>query len=1413
MKKNCYLLLFSLLIFSSAVFAQIGVTVDPVGSKLAQIISGNGVVISNINLNCPDGAAGSFTCSNCSLGMDSGIVLTNGLAQSIEGPNNSTIASYPWGTKGDSDLAASINQPDSVLFDACALEFDVMVPGDSVQFNYIFGSEEYPQFVCSQYNDAFAFFISGPGITGKQNMALIPGTTIPVAINSINSGQVGNFGGTCTGTNQSLAYPQYYVNNGNGSQAPYNANPYYIRYNGFTTTLTASRGGLTPCSVYHLKLVVADVGDPGYDSGVFIEANSLSSNQVFFDTSHASLTPDSAIRGCADGIVNLKFSKPVSQTTIVNYTIGGSAVNGADYTFLSGTEQVLAGDSSAQIIIHPIGTSTQTQTVILYLTNQCNANPYDSIIIYIVAAQKITTGNDTSVCPGDTVKLSANGAPGTTYSWNPSTNISATNISNPFVFPQATTTYVCSATFNGCTSVDSTVVAIYTTPPFSVSAGPDILSCGIAVQLNAIVTGNSISGSSFVYTWVPGSGLTDSAIFNPMDTSSVSKTYVVFVTSGRCSASDTIKITNDSVRASINSVAASCSYSATGTATASVNTGTAPFGYQWSSGALTATAGNLTSGLYNVTISDQLGCTAMDTITVYAPPVISFGIPVVTPVSCPGGNNGGAAISATGGTGTIAFAWSSGSTTAMASNLAAGTYTVTATDANACTAITTLAVSTLPPLTIVMNVTEVSCFSGSNGSVTAGVGGGTAPYSYLWGTGATTPGISGLIAGNYPLTVTDNAGCTASANSNVAQAPFLTSIMDTTDVSCFGTSTGSIFISPSGGTTPYRYAWSDGSTLQNRINIPSNTYLLTITDSHGCNAYDTALITQPAALVLADSVVNASCYGTANGTDGAIYLTVTGGTTPYSYNWGNGIASQNATNIAAGNYYPTVTDNLGCFVTNEIIVSSPGQIVFANALVTNPTCYGKSNGIVEVYAYNGVPGYTYTWNGTVAQNPDSNLTAGLYAVIVTDANNCTAVDSVVVGQPAQLTLTITGQNSLCYGGGDGSAVDIAVGGTTPYHYLWSNGETTKTATLLIAGLYESTVTDNLGCAVDGNVVIGEPAQILFTIDSTAVKCIGSKDGTISLGNTSGGVPPYEYAATTDLSNFTYTTDSVIVGLDTGYYTVLISDANGCTLLDTTYVPNAVPDSFNITADSTSCFGAQYVDGAIHVSGLVGQNSPFQYAVDGSPLQFSGDFYNLAAGSHTIEITDYNGCVTDTSASIGMPVAGIAEVLPHDTTMQLGETIQLFSSFTNYPASAVAYYNWTPSTGLSCVDCPNPVVNSYSHINSYTLTITYNKGCTTSDSATVIVIGTPQVFIPNSFSPNDDGNNDLFLIYGENIKTVNLKVFNRWGELVFNSENLLAGWDGNYKGQAQQPGVYVYEAQVTFLDNTQTLRTGSITLLR
>jgi gliding motility-associated-like protein len=232
-----------------------------------------------------------------------------------------------------------------------------------------------------------------------------------------------------------------------------------------------------------------------------------------------------------------------------------------------------------------------------------------------------------------------------------------------------------------------------------------------------------------------------------------------------------------------------------------------------------------------------------------------------------------------------------------------------------------------------------------------------------------------------------------------------------------------------------------------------------------------------------------------------------------------------------------------------------------------------------------------------------------------------------------------------------------------------------------------------------------------------------------------------------------------------------------------------------------------------VDGSPFQNSPFKYGVDLRPLQYSGDFFNLKAGSHLITAVNNFGCETKFAVIIPEPNDATADVLPRDTTIQLGESIQLTSSFGPYPASAVVSYSWSPSLGLSCIDCPNPIVNPYNRITQYVLTITYNNHCVVTSGATIIVENNLQVFIPNSFSPNGDGNNDVFQIYGEGIKTVDLKIFNRWGELMYQTNNQFSGWGGTYKGVLQNPAVFVYDIQITYLDDKKTHRVGSISLIR
>ena len=259
--------------------------------------------------------------------------------------------------------------------------------------NTFLARKSYPDYACTTFNDAFGFFISGPGINGNPDIALVPGTNMPVEINTINGGpgyQTVNFGNSCGTT-----YPQYYVNNGTSDDAfgndiyasPNNSDPYYIQYNGFTTVLTASIGGLQPCKIYHLKLVVTDVGDDELDSGVFIQAGSLTSNGVTMNAPYTNFPAiTTAVRSCVDETIPFQFAHPVTGNTTVHFTIGGTAVNGTDYTTIADSLVFQTGDSIKNVVIQPIGYSVNdTETVKFYLYSTCDSTvPYDSSIVYIV---------------------------------------------------------------------------------------------------------------------------------------------------------------------------------------------------------------------------------------------------------------------------------------------------------------------------------------------------------------------------------------------------------------------------------------------------------------------------------------------------------------------------------------------------------------------------------------------------------------------------------------------------------------------------------------------------------------------------------------------------------------------------------------------------------------------------------------------------------------------------------------------------------------------------------------------------------------------------------------------------------------------------------------------------------------------
>ncbi len=974
----------------------------------------------------------------------------------------------------------------------------------------------------------------------------------------------------------------------------------------------------------------------------------------------------------------------------------------------------------------------------------------------------------------------------------------------------------------GCTG--SATATVTQPTPLTLTTTPVNVTCFGASD--GSITANPSGGTgAYTYQWSNGPATTQTI------SGLAASNYAVTVRdANQCSATAALTISQPSAVIFFAPVVQDvrCFNGSTGRIAVTNNGGTGVFTYKWSHDVnlTTSTATNLPAGVYTVTASDANQCSASISVTVTQPATgLTFNASNITGPTCFGFSNGSATVNPTGGAGTLDYLWTpSNQTTQTATNLTAQIYTVLVTDDSACTATTSVTVLQPAQIQITGVTTDVNCFGGADGAVDISVANGSPPFTYNWTGGYTTQDISGVVANGYTVTVTDNNTCTSISTFTVGQpAQLLISNFNITNVACFGDSTGAVNVVHTGGTGPYTFNWSpSGANSGSNTGLAVGVYDLTVTDSRSCSVTGSYPVTEPAAPLSFGNatVTNVLCGGVASGT---ITVSVSGGTAPaYTYSWSHNAGLNNATaaNLPAGQYTVTVTDANGCTLSQTSTITEPQAITFTSpANVTAISCFGGNDGSAEVFPVGGTggPNYTYTWNNVPGNNPQNNLTAGNYTVVVTDVNNCTASTTLVVGQPDQLVVVDTAYDAFCFNSPTGRVDAIVTGGTLGYSYIWSpNGETTSSISGVYAGLYQVTVTDSKGCTATAGANVNQPLELTLNItagDITQVKCAGDKNGTIS-PKPQGGTQPYNYSATQDGANFVNPDpDNVIRGLASGFYAVIANDAQGCTVVDTAFVPAPLSDSYRVEPDSTSCYGDAYADGALHIFGNTIQNGPFSFGVDGGPMQFSGDFYNLKAGSHVVVAVNNFGCDTTLEGIVPEPTDVTAEILPADTTLALGASIQLASNFGPYALSTITAYSWTPALGLSCIDCPNPVASPYAKQTQYTLTITYNKGCVASATMNILVEGGKPVYIPNSFSPNGDGNNDVFQIYGAGIKVVDLKVFNRWGEMVYQSNNQFGGWDGTYRGVMQNPGVFVYEAGITYLNDKTDKVVGSITLIR
>lgn len=922
------------------------------------------------------------------------------------------------------------------------------------------------------------------------------------------------------------------------------------------------------------------------------------------------------------------------------------------------------------------------------------------------------------------------------------------------------------------------------------------------------------------FQWTPSTGVNapspinnDTTVAHPM----VTTTYTVNVSdAGGCTASDFVTAMVDtSLRFSVSPDTMTCNASPVQLHAVAIGTPTAPnFTYTWTASAGVPPPSGTGAAFANPTVTPTQTttyvctltggqCTLVDSVTITYGSNIPTAIQIDS-ITCFNAANGRLRTVLGGGTAPYSFVWSANasSTVDSAINIAPGTYSVTVTDRHACTGTASVQVTQPPLLTVVLDSTRILCYGGNNGSITATANGGTPGYTYNWNNGFSVNPLSNLQAGNYSVTVRDSKQCSATASASLGQPQLLSvGIINTDSALCFNTATGSATASTTGGTGTYSYLWSAGASTTNvNNNLPAGPGFVVVSDVNLCRDTTTFIIYQPTQLQLSVSAISASC---ATSGDGIGDASASGGTGAYTYVWDGVVGTNPQSNLAAGTHTVVVSDVNNCTVSGSVFVDTLYRLRLS-MVVTPTSCFGSADGTVEAIPLNGSPNYQYAWS-VVGSGGTVSGPAGPVAVTVTDVNLCSATATATITEPLQIQIATGTQSPSCIGRSDGMAWASTSNGTAPYSYGWSNFDNMDTARNLLAGTYQVSVYDANLCSATASVTLSNPTTVVASLLKTEISCFGENDGEVSV-SASGGVQPYTY-----LWNDFYTSPNRI-DIAPGTYQITVSDANGCdTSLQVTFVSPSEISWVSVVADSVSCPLTE--DGLILLTGA-GGNPPYTYSLDNVNYQSGNLFSDLAKGDYTVYLKDANGCTIDSSTFIGAPPELTFSVQPKDSVLVYGNSLQFIVITNNYPYAWMNNYTWTPAEGLSCSDCLNPIVSTYTD-QTYTLTINYGDGCVAVDSITVYAdaeSGTA-LYIPNAFSPDGNGRNDVFYIFGRTIRSVEFRIFNRWGEKIFETNNAWVGWDGTYKSAEMPAGVYTYDAVINYLTGKKVHKKGSITLIR
>jgi gliding motility-associated-like protein len=1011
--------------------------------------------------------------------------------------------------------------------------------------------------------------------------------------------------------------------------------------------------------------------------------------------------------------------------------IGGSAVYTANGAILSGGTGAWSSSNIAVATVSPAGLVTGKSAgscnIIFTVTGGCGGTATASTAVLVTGPPAATISYTGSPWCSDAglQSVTMTGTAGGTYSSSPaglSIN-TATGEIDPGTSSDGTYTVTYTMTSVGCGTATTTTTVTINPVPSLVITDPAPVCSPSSVNLTASgVTSGSSPGLTFTYWTDPAA----TVVYTTPGTASAGIYYIKGTTAAGCfDIKQVTAVINPLPTVTGNKTNVLCSGASNGTIDITAAGGTGAYTYSWTGPGVVSTNEDQTGlgpGLYSVVVTDAPGCSSLPLqFTITEPAALTGNITSITNVTVNGGNDGSVSVSGTGGTPPYLYSLDGGpyQPSGTFGTLSAGSYIVTVQDKNLCTFdVSILITEPVPPLTgAITSQTDILCFGTSAGSVTVDASQGVAPYEYSLDGGSyqASGTFTSLAAGLHTVRIRDAALSSVNVTVIINQpAIAFAASAAVTNVACFGEATGSVVLTVTGGTAPFTYLWNNGAITGDISGLTAGNYSVVIRDANGCTANASADIAEPATALVGTAVVTSTpCSG---GPTGAVDLTVSGGTAPYSFIWSNGNTGEDLINVAAGSYSVIITDANGCTATTDITVAG----LTGTIAVKNISCNGLTDGSVDVTVTGGATPYSFLWNNGAVSEDLSGLPAGNYSVRITDAGGCNINLSGTITEPPVLNGTISVTDIICSGTATGSADLTVTGGTGPYAYLWTNGQTSEDLTDVAAGDYSVTITDASGCTFVAMATITQPAVALTAGVSwlSEISCNGASDGQITF-MASGGAAPYEYS----LNGGAFQASAAFSGLGANTYTVTVRDINFCQAEISATLSNPAVLTLDFSKTDASC--PAEADGSITLS-ISGGTQPYNvYWADGTITLARED---LMPGTYRVGVTDHNGCMT--GRDIVVDVIG-------------------------------------------------------------------SEGC---------------LEIPTIITPNNDGYNDTWVIKNIDLfPDAEIFVFNRWGELVFHTRNLLADpWDGTSGGKLLPTDSYHY---ILHLNNGSKPRSGVISIIR